>query len=100
MYNRYLDRDDYIFVESEPAAPPAPPPETDSSAGKSSPLLGEVSGGISQLLSGLMKHLKADQFDSGDILLILIILLLFLEGDNLEIVITLGLMLLLGLGGE
>lgn len=54
-------------------------------------------GGLSGLLSGLEKPELLSKFDAGDILLILIILFLFREGDNLELVITLGLMLLFGL---
>ena len=45
----------------------------------------------------IKKLLSAENIDTGDILLLLIILFLFLEGDNLELVITLGLMILLGL---
>ena len=63
-------------------------------------LVGEVTGGLSQLLGGVLKHFSLKNFDTGDILLVLIILFLYLEGDNLELVITLGLMLLLGLGDE
>ena len=51
-------------------------------------------------IAGILKGLHMEDLDSGDILLLLIILLVFLEGDNTELVITLGLMLLLGLGGE
>ena len=51
-------------------------------------------------LSGMLNALKLDDLDVGDILLILILLFLFLEEDNTEIVITLGLMLLMGLGGK
>lgn len=51
-------------------------------------------------MAGILKGLHLEDLDSGDILLLLIILLVFLEGDNTELVITLGLMLLLGLGGE
>lgn len=51
-------------------------------------------------MGGLLSALKLDEVDTGDILLILIILLLLVEGDDLELVITLGLMLLLGLGGR
>ena len=51
--------------------------------------------------NGKKEHaLKLDDLDVGDILLILILLFLFLEEDNTEIVITLGLMLLMGLGGK
>jgi hypothetical protein len=38
--------------------------------------------------------------DTGDILLFLIILVLLSEGDELDLIITLGLMLLMGLGEE
>ena len=51
-------------------------------------------------IAGILKGLRLEDLDSGDILLLLILLLVFLEGDNTELVITLGLILLLGLGGE
>ena len=51
-------------------------------------------------IAGILKGLHLEDLDSGDVLLLLILLLVFLEGDNTELVITLGLMLLLGLGGE
>lgn len=64
-------------------------------------LVGEVTKGLGQLLDGVMKHFSLEHFDTGDILLVLIILFLYLEdGDNLELVITLGLLLLLGLDGD
>lgn len=46
-------------------------------------------------LAGILQRLK--QMDKGDILILLILLLLILEGDNTELVITLGLVLLLSL---
>ena len=56
---------------------------------------------LGQLLDGVKKHFSLEHFDTGDILLVLIILFLYLEdGDNLELVITLGLLLLLGLEDE
>lgn len=51
-------------------------------------------------LNGLLGALGLEGIDTGDILLLLIILLLLSEGDNLELVITLGLMLLLGLSDK
>lgn len=51
-------------------------------------------------IAGILKSLHLEDLDSGDILLLLIILFIFLEGDNIELVITLGLMLLLGLGED
>ena len=49
-------------------------------------------------LSGIFKSLRLDRFDSGDILLLLIMLYLMAEGDDLELVIALGLTLIMGLG--
>lgn len=49
-------------------------------------------------LGGLLKALKLENLDSGDLLLLLIVLLLLWEGDDLELVIALGLVLILGLG--
>lgn len=48
-------------------------------------------------LSALLKGLKLDELDTGDVLLLLILLFLFLDDreDNLELLITLGLMLIL-----
>ncbi len=48
-------------------------------------------------LGGLLKSLKLEDLDTGDVLLLLILLFLFLDDreENLELLITLGLMLLL-----
>ena len=119
MYNRYLDGDEFVLLDPEPQnsapgrraqgqgrpnqphpgqnrpapRPVGPPPSKND-------LVGESTGGLSQLLDGVRKHFSLENFDTGDILLVLIILFLYLEGDNLELVITLGLMLLLGLGDD
>lgn len=46
---------------------------------------------------GLLRYLKLEELDTGDALLLLILLFLFLDDreDNLELLITLGLMLIL-----
>ncbi len=110
MYNQYLDGSDFILLDdTEPQASSPPPHQhehADSPSATTHPprqksdLLGEVTGGLSQLLGGVRKHFSLEKFDTGDILLVLIILFLYLEGDNLELVITLGLLLLLGLGDD
>lgn len=107
MYNRYLDHmptaeASHTVPFQREAAPTPPPPkqEVPKPSHKSSALLGEITGGLGDLLGGVLKNFSLENFDTGDILLVLIILFLFLEGDNLEIVITLGLMLLLGLGDD
>ena len=51
-------------------------------------------------LGGLLRALKLEDLDSGDLLLLLIVLLLLWEGDDLELVIALGLVLILGLGDK
>ena len=124
MYNQYLDDSDFILLEPEPqAASPGRRPQGQGHREQSHPnrqspgqhhpvslpggpakskndLIGEVTGGLGQLLDGVLKHFSLKDFDTGDILLVLIILFLYLEGDNLELVITLGLLLLLGLGDD
>lgn len=103
MYSQYFDQNDWILLDEDAQKEEPPHRErllSEDTPRQSSALLGEVSGGISQLLSSVSKHFSLEHFDTGDILLVLIILFLFLEGDNLELVIVLGLMLLLGLGDD
>lgn len=54
------------------------------------------------LLSGLLKSFKLDDLDTGDILLLLILVFLVLDGDgdNWELIITLGLVILFSLGDK
>lgn len=114
MYNRYLDGSDFVLLEPEGQGPapqrrpqnqgrpsgPRPAPRPMDASRSKNDLVGELTGGLGQLLDGVRKHFSLENFDTGDILLVLIILFLYLEGDNLELVITLGLMLLLGLGDD
>lgn len=103
MYNRYIPNDAKYEQVREPSRnsgtfrsskntqrPPQSPVKGEN------PLDGIVSG-----LSGLLKNFHLEKLDSGDILLVLILLFLFLErDDNLELVITLGLLLVFGLFGK
>lgn len=108
MYNRYLDAPSVpgsgagggAAAGPAPVSQPAPARRGQNIPQGHSDLLGEVTGGLGEMLGGILKGFSLEKLDTGDILLILIILFLFLEGDNLEIVITLGLMLLLGLGDD
>ena len=120
MYNQYLDDNSFVLLEPEPQGQPIGHPNQGQTRqnrpGQPHPngprrppepvrskndLVGEVTRGLGQALDGVMKHFKLENFDTGDILLVLIILFLYLEdGDNLELVITLGLLLLLGLDDE
>lgn len=60
-------------------------------------LLGYIKG---EGLKHLLLSLGLEDIDTGDILLFLIVLFLLNEGDEHELAITLGLMLLLSLGEE
>lgn len=75
MYNPYLP---LTWAEPEAQERPTPAPEKKG-------------------LQGLLKSLKLEDLDTGDALLLLILLFLFLDDreDNLELLITLGLMLIL-----
>ena len=64
------------------------------------PTGGQAGGGHGAWLTGLLKSLGLEELDRGDILLLLILLLLLTDGDDLEPVITLGLLLLFSLGGR
>lgn len=111
LYNRYIPRNTtYTPVETEdlpnrqetPDLKPGNDPQQTRGAfspPKSAPS-GDLLGGISDLLGGIFQTVSLEHLDAGDILLALIVLFLFLEGDNLDVVIALGLMLLLGLGEE
>ena len=95
MYNQYLDNDSFVLLEPEPQSQPGNhqnqnqhrqnrpsqphpngprrPPEPIRSKND---LVGEVTRGLGQLLDGVTKHFKLENFDTGDILLVLIILFL------------------------
>ena len=116
MYNRYIPRNgSYTRVTVEDVPPPGPPPAGEppstgvgsgSTGGRTtvhppfdrSALL--FGGGEGGGISALLKTLKLDSLDSGDILLLLIVLFLLVEGDDIELVIALGLVLIMGLNGE
>lgn len=88
MYNRYIPNGaSYTRIPQEDAPPPQEENRPPKAGGKAK----------SGALDSLLKQLKLDRLDTGDVLLLLILLFLFLEGDDMELVITLGLVLLLGL---
>ena len=122
MYNRYLDQMPHTDIPTpqageqgqrpssgrRPQQAQRPRPQTPPPGGGHAPspdrggshLLEGLTGGVGDLLGGILKNFSLDRFDTGDSLLVLIILFLLVEGDDLELVITLGLMLLLGLGDD
>lgn len=113
MYNRYIPQDvSYTWTEAE--KPASPPQRNQTGRGGRSGggfrlpdfLLGKEGlsaffpTGEGKGLSSLLKTLHLENIDSGDLLLLLIMLYLLVEGDDLELVIALGLVLLMGLGKE
>lgn len=99
MYNRYIPNEAVytkIGEENEPKQSDAPDHPSGESATISAPdKPSEEKKG--EGLAGILKALKLEELDTGDILLLLIMLFLFLEGDDMELVITLGLILILSL---
>jgi hypothetical protein len=94
MYNRYLPRDDAY----EPI-PPEEPPRTGREERRPPPPKGPQAG-PGGALGGLLKGLRLEKLDRGDLLLALILLLLLMDSDDdLERILTLGL-ILFGLFGK
>lgn len=95
MYNRYIPNGTAYTRITEPDPPPSAPPRRKEGKAEEKETPGNG------LLSSLLKSLKLEELDSGDVLLLLILLLLFLDGeDNMELLIALGLILILGLGRD
>lgn len=94
MYNRYIPNGaSYTRITERDPADIVPPVGPEAAAEAQAEAPAEEKKGLSSIL----KSLKLDNLDTGDVLTLLILLFLFLEGDDIELMITLGLMLLLGL---
>ena len=91
MYNRYIPQE----ADYGPIPPPSGPPPGGGEGGALGGLLGSLLGGEGKgPVSRLLERLRRD-LDLGDILLALIVALLVLEdGDDLELIVALVLMLL------
>ncbi len=126
VYNRYIPKDTpYIPAGRRDSAREegfqsqerqGPAPRESSAGGGRTPQRGEglppffsgketltrllAAGEGKNRLSALLKSFKFGDWDSGDILLLLIVLFLLAEGDDLELLIALGLALMMGLGND
>lgn len=96
MYNRYIRNDRGIYervpVPDPPPSPgggPPPPPPSWEEPFRQPPPKG---GGF---LQGILSRFHLDSIDAGDLILLLIIYLLFREGEDEELLIALGLLLIL-----
>lgn len=113
MYNRYIPNGAvYTRVTMDDDEPrrrerETPPPRHEFRERAQSPSQPQSNQSPSGLLDGAQGSLKSlisslglEKLDSGDLLLFLILLLLLKEGDDLEMIIALGLTLLMGLGDD
>ena len=83
MYNRYIRNDNGGYC-------PVPPPDSPPPSGGEPSAAGE--GGFLQKILG---RLKLKDIDTGDLLLLLLIALLFSEGEDEELLLALALVFLL-----
>ena len=98
MYNRYIRNDAGVYEripieEAPPFAPPGygegPPPPPPPPGGHPPPKGGKG------ILSGILDKLNLKDIDTSDLILLLLIVLLFREGEDEELLIALGLLLIL-----
>lgn len=114
MYNRYIRNDRGVYEripiqEAQSASPPFEEPRRPEDSRQAHaqeqaweaprweptqppPRNGEKKQGF---LSGLLGKLKLDEIDTGDLLLLVILFLLFKDGEDEELLIALGLLLIL-----
>ena len=114
MYNRYIrnDQGGYTRIPQEDAPPPRqegrpaaqapepdPPPRGSGGPppGADPPPAGGLFGGegLPGALRGILDQLHLDRIDSGDLLLLGLLFLLFREGADEELLVALGLLLIL-----
>ena len=103
MYNRYVRSDTGIYHRISTEDTPAPSHSgrdhqersnaSPTGHGASTPLSSLL--GKNGLFSGILGKLKLDEIDTGDLLLLVILFLLFRDGEDEELLIVLGLLLIL-----
>ena len=108
MYNRYIPNgavytrvtveDEEPRPQREPSPGPRPREPFQNPPPRSQTAPAGLLDGAQSSLRSLISSLGLEKLDSGDLLLFLILLLLLKEGDDLEMVLALGLTLLMGLG--
>ncbi len=119
MYNRYI-RNDYGQYERIPVPEPpeqepqhsgfdpspedawsgpppgnGPPPGERQSQSQNNPPPPDGGQSGKGFLSGLLKKLNLQNIDTGDLLLLVLLFLLFREGEDEELLIALGLLLIM-----
>jgi hypothetical protein len=104
VYNRYIRNESGAYERiRQPEAPPPysphapPPPEPGQPQEPSPPAPPRRSSRPAEIrfLDRILSHLHLEDIDSGDLLLLLILFLLFREQADEELLIALGLLLIL-----
>ena len=102
MYNRYIRNDHGAYTrvpQDEPQAPPPPPPtsaEAPPPSDCAEPKHSErLSDGITGFLRNLLDQFHLNHVDTGDLLLLILLFLLFREDADEELLVALGLLLIL-----
>ena len=103
LYNRYIRGSDGVYTrvaqpDPPPHSAPPPPPGPDMSPPPPPPPRDTPPPGRApemDLLNRLLARLHLGDLDSGDLLTLLLLFLLFREGADEELLIALGLLLIL-----
>lgn len=82
MYNRYIRNDTGSYERVPEQEPPRQQADAPPSGGKG-------------ILSGILERFNLKDLDKGDLLLLFILFLLLREGEDEELLIALGLLLIL-----
>ncbi len=102
LYNHYIPKDMvYQRIPWEPQEEPRRSSFGSAFSGSLGSLFGFGEKGEKNAgLSGILKKFKLEDIDLGDLLLLAILVLVLLEGDNWELAIILGLVLFLSFTSE
>lgn len=104
MYNRYIRTDRGVYTripQEDPSVPPPPskepphqePQPTFHAEEKNS--RERISDGITGFLRHALDHFHLNHVDTGDLLLLILLFLLFREDADEELLVALGLLLIL-----
>ena len=89
MYNRYVRNDSGVYQRVPTGEPETAAYNQSSAHGKN------VGTSLNGFFSQIMEKLKLDDLDTGDLLLLAILFLLFRDGEDVELLLALGLLLIL-----
>ena len=98
MYNRYIRNDTGLYERVQEGPPPGGPGRNEAGpppGGAAGPTGGSRPEGRRGFLSGILDRLNLKNMETEDLILLLLIFLLYREGEDEELLIALGLLLIL-----